>query len=159
MNIKEIDKLIQAIVESRSYMRMIHGDEYPEPGSFVTTGPQVGNVGPALVWLPYLGRVVQVRKKAGAFGSNLVFLRHLDDSLSTHENQSFFRVDSFWLDKLKELYADLTVEDYSQPYTIAGKYPETGKVIEVKESDRPLDESPSLRIDVKSKGSAKSYIV
>ncbi|MFA5409297.1 MAG: hypothetical protein WC343_11055 [Bacilli bacterium] len=42
--------------------------------------------------LSYLGRVVQIRVGWGAFGSDLVLIRHPDEALRAHENQCFWKL-------------------------------------------------------------------
>jgi hypothetical protein len=40
--------------------------------------------------LSYIGRVVQIREKQGAFFSDLVLIRHPDEKLRAHANQCFW---------------------------------------------------------------------
>lgn len=143
---------IQEIVESRDYGKMVSFSEHPVPGEYVITGPQAGNLrgqGPG-GWHRYIGYVVQVRKKAGAFGSDIVLLRHPDGILGRHENQSYHRVDDETLAKIKGLYEDGMTpdkyEDYSQPYSLSGDYPEIGRVIDPKDDGPPRDDRPLMRI-------------
>lgn len=42
--------------------------------------------------LSYLGRVVQIRVGWGAFGSDLVLIRHPDEVLRAHANQCFWKL-------------------------------------------------------------------
>ena len=136
---------LKEIVNARDYNNMVGSNNHPIPGEYYITGLQAGNDD----LTRYVGYCVQVRKKAGAFGSDIVFIRHPNGVLSTHENQFFFNVNDFWKDKIISLYAaDVNPSeiDEGKAYTIGGEYPEVGKVIEPKESDRPLDESPLMKI-------------
>lgn len=160
MSIKPVYlKLIEDIIETRSYIDMISISDYPEAGHFVTTGAQVGNLGSSKDKVAYFGRIAQVRKLAGSFGSHLLILRHPDNKLRTHENQSFYRVNLGWLPEVEKMYKKIPKEDYRYNYTIAGKYPERGKIIEPKKSDRPLDESPRMKITISGPDKEEVYIV
>jgi hypothetical protein len=147
-----VSKHIQEIVESRDYGKMVGFFENPIPGEYVITGPQAGNLRGegAGGWHRYVGYVVQVREKAGAFGSAIVLLRHPDGVLGRHENQMFHRVDSGVLAKIKALYEEGMTpdeyEDYSQPYSLSGEYPETGRVIGPKDDGPPRDNRPMVQI-------------
>ena len=45
-----------------------------------------------------IGYVVQVRKKAGAFGCHIILLRHPDGTLASHVNETFYRIAGEWQD-------------------------------------------------------------
>jgi hypothetical protein len=139
-------------------------DSYPEPGRYVVTGMQSHNLpGEGADWLGYIGYVVQVRLKGGAFGTHLVILRHHDESLSSHGNQCFYYVDTEWEERIKDLFNEGVSpenEDYSEAFTIAGEYPEFGKLIQPKEENPPADESPKMKITVeKGDGSKEVHVV
>jgi len=68
------DEILELIVKSRNYDKMTHFGSHPMPGEYVITGPQAGGF---KGWNNYVGYVVQVRKKAGAFGSDMILLRPL----------------------------------------------------------------------------------
>jgi hypothetical protein len=97
-------------------------------GMFLISGPQQENRGINVK----IGRLVQVRKEAGMFGSDMVFLRH-KGSLVPHENQWFFRVKEEYLPELKELFEEEIiwddVENKDHTYTIKGELKETGFII------------------------------
>lgn len=127
MNRKETAKII---VESIDYKKMV--SDYPEPGRYVITGPQANFQD----YERYFGYVIQVRRKAGAFGTDIVLIRHPDGSLCAHENQAYFYVEAHIKKLIKSLFPeDCTPdnEDYSKPYCLAyGEFPETGRIIEPK---------------------------
>lgn len=126
---------LKEIIDARDYYNMVPPDKYPIPGEYVITGLQVGNHNGEEGWDKYVGYVVQVRKKAGVFGSNIVLIRHSIGNLISHENQSFFRMNKHWKEKIQALYEkgiNPESEDYTQAYTIGEEYPEIGKVIEPK---------------------------
>ena len=136
---------------------------HPEPGRYVITALQAGNHNGEQGWENYVGYVVQVRKKAGAFSSDLILLRHPDGSLGRHENQLFYYVQEPWLTELKELYPEgITFTDYDTEdteYTLGEEYPEVGRIIEPKEDGPPKDNSPLAKITVtKSDGSQEIII-
>jgi len=69
-----------------------------------------------------VGRLLQVRLECGAFGSDVIFIRTPEGKLVTVEN-----------DMLKKLpidsFPDVASDSLEQEYTILGKYPETGFII------------------------------
>jgi len=73
------------------------------------------------------GRLVQVRKGAGVCGSDRVIIRHWDDSLSCHENQSFHRItDTDEILDFTEIYMNLQRDSITQEYTDCDKIRGTG---------------------------------
>lgn len=149
------------IVEARDFYNMTSS---PEPWEYVITCMQAGNIRGEQGWHKYIGYVVQVRKKAGAFGSDLIILRHSDGSLVRHENQSFCRMDDFWLERAKSLYpkgmTPAEYEDYTEAYTLGnGEYPEIGKVIEPKLDAKPINDMPMMQITVDRGDGAREIIV
>lgn len=150
----------KAIVEARDYTRAVRYDQHPEQGEYVITGLQSGNMHGGLGWARYIGYVVQVRKKAGAFGSDMVLLRHPDGSLGRHENQGYYRMDDLWLEQAKTLFPEGMTpdeyEDYSQAYTLGGEYPEIGKIIEAKEDGPPQHNTPMVKITLTNPDGSKT---
>jgi len=142
---------LKEIVDGRDWDAMVPMRSYPEPGRYVITGIQAGNLRGERGWHTYVGYVVQVRKKAGCYGSDLVLLRHPDGTLTQHHNQSFFYVSPAWLDSVKAQFDEGVTpeeaEDYTQPYTLdAGTYPEIGRVIEAKEDGPHFECGPMVMI-------------
>jgi hypothetical protein len=77
-----------------------------------------------------LGKVVQVRKEAGAFGSDIVLLRHSDDSLTSHENQSFYLIPKEFYSYLDAFFEGVCEDDAdTQEYTLCKKQPEKGFIV------------------------------
>lgn len=69
------ESALARIVELNDFQRMICTSSNPGQGQFVVTGPNFkGDHG-------RVGYCVQVRKRVGQFGSDMVLLRHADDSL------------------------------------------------------------------------------
>lgn len=80
-----------------------------------------------------VGRVVQVRLEAGAFGSDSVLLRHKNDDLIPHENQSFWLIPDKFTDYLDEIFKDAHIDNSDEDfYTIQGRDRERGFIIESK---------------------------
>jgi len=78
-----------------------------------------------------VGRVVQVRIEAGEYGSDCVLLRHKDDVLTPHENQSFWLIPDKFKDYLDEIFKDTFLDDSDEyPYTLQGTKSEKGFIIE-----------------------------
>ena len=87
------------------------------------------------------GRLVQVRKGCGQFGSNVYFVRLRDGSLMTWENVMIRHIDderfieAFYLSNGNEppIVSAQAVDESDSvdvEYTIGGEYPETGFIIE-----------------------------
>lgn len=57
-----------------------------------------------------IGYVVQIRKKWGAFGSDMFLIRHPDGDLIRHENQSFWKLTEDQIQKVRP-YFDITVPE------------------------------------------------
>lgn len=112
-------------------------------GKFVTTGLNDHRDKQALV-----GRLVQVRKRAGAFGSDCVLLRHLDGRLIVHENQFFTIIDDYLLCHwLEFIFKDVVGDSPEEEYTLGeGRRPKTGFIIDDDECDR--DSSCSFAITI-----------
>jgi len=140
------------IVEARGDGKMVSLSSHPLPGEYVITSIQAGNLRGERGWGFYIGYVVQVRKQAGAFGSDMILLRHPDGTLMRHENQSFYRMRPDWEEKAKALFNEgITpeMEDYTQPYTLGnGEYPETGAIIEPNNNGPEPDNSPMASITI-----------
>ena len=77
--------VVQQILALTDYSLGLNFGRHPSQGQFVVTGPQMGGGAERRI-----GFCVQIRKQRGQFGSDMVFLRHPDGGLVTHENQSYF---------------------------------------------------------------------
>lgn len=91
--------------------------------AFVITGPHPGTID------SFIGRVVQVRQEAGAYGSDTVFIRHINDVLMTHENQWFFYVHPDYIKEAEDLFKDTINDKPKETYTINGKNRRKGFII------------------------------
>jgi hypothetical protein len=101
----------------RDYSSMIHTDEVSR-GDFVCTGLQQGTRD----MRNYFGHVVQIRRKAGDFGSDLWLLRMWDGRLTSHANQSFYRIPLSQFKLAPYFVGNMpSDEDYSHGYTIMGE--------------------------------------
>jgi hypothetical protein len=77
-----------------------------------------------------IGRVVQVRLKSGAFGSDCVLLRHLDGRLIPHENQSFYIIPEKYQKYLEQKFAEVYVDDSDMyEYSLQGNQKALGFII------------------------------
>lgn len=119
---------LKRIVDKMSYVGMINKWDDSHFNEYVITGIQAGpsNINRRV------GRIVQVRLKEGAFGTALVFLRHPDGGLTTHENQSFVPLKGEDRKIVEQMFKDNNVcqdDPFNHEYTIAGKYPAKGFII------------------------------
>lgn len=93
-----------------------------------------------------VGKVVQVRLEDGDYGSDCVLLRHKDNTLSPHVNQSFWLIHDKFKDYLDEIFKDVYLDDSDEyAYTLQGTKSEKGFIIKSKLKD---DESSPMR-DIK----------
>lgn len=132
------EAIIKEIVENRDIKARCGFRGHPLPGHYYITGMQMSNLRGEAGWMIYVGYCVQVRKKAGEFGTDLVLLRCPDGSLHSHTNQDFYEVTGEQLELLKSVFDEgvtpEAMEDYTQEYTLAGgTFPEVGAVVEPKE--------------------------
>lgn len=96
-------------------------------GQFVVTGP----IYPRRAVHCQIGYCVQIRTGAGQFGSDVVFLRHADGILTTHENQSYTLVPDEHVHLAQNLFTMLPEdEDFSQGFACTEGIREYGFIIE-----------------------------
>lgn len=134
-------ELIEKIIKNAKYQSEIHSFKESHFGKYVYTG-----LGPPLNYR--VGRLVQVRLEDGEFGSDNVLLRHYDDTLTQHSNQSFYIVSAEFKDELDILFKNTSVDSIEIEYTKGnGIDPETGFLIPSKIGE---DESTPMR-DIKRK--------
>ncbi|HEI8868333.1 TPA: plasmid protein [Serratia odorifera] len=136
--------VIKQVIGLVDYNKMINPSAHPAQGQFVVTGTTSGDDSKRL------GYCVQVRKRRGQFGSDMVFLRHYDGSLCTHENQFYFAMTDEQLGLARSIFTfQPEAEDYSLGFRCCRKILEVGFVIENSASE-PMPDSPFL-ITVMSK--------
>lgn len=95
--------------------------------ALVITGPIQGQSHPRF------GRLIQVRKKSGAFGSDTVLLRESDGCLRSYHNMGFFSVDEEFLplyESAMKNVDEMNVDNLEHSYSIEGKNGATGFVID-----------------------------
>jgi hypothetical protein len=123
------DKLaadIDRIVRMTDHRNLISLSGHPSQGQFVVTGPQPW----ARSKVTMVGFCVQVRLRCGQFGSDMVFLRHADGSLITHENQCYYALGEEQVAIARHTFTMLPDdEDYTQGYRCANKVHERGFVV------------------------------
>lgn len=116
---------------------------FPLQGQMVITGPQLSQDQEKR-----MGFCVQVRKGCGQFGSDMVFLRHPDGSLTTHENQAYFGMTDRQIELARPLFDSLPEdEDYTQGYTCCDKIHEVGFLIGDSKSRPSRNASFTLTVD------------
>ena len=87
-----------------------------------------------------IGRLVQVRKNCGSFKTDVFFIRLPDETLQTFENEHIVKIE----DDIPNGPDSITAE-----YTIKGKYPKVGFIVD--ESEWDVKES-SFSMMVSDKG-------
>jgi len=136
---------MKQIEDNKDYFgEMIHKWESKHENMYVITGHIQGKDSIAQ---NRVGRVAQVRLEAGDFGSDCVLLRHCDDTLTPHVNQSFWLIPDKFKEYLDECFEDTYMDEANNyEYTLSGKEPEKGFIIESKIKD---GESTPMR-DIKN---------
>lgn len=103
------------------------------PHKYYVTDIQFRNFNGESGWDKYLGYVVQIRKKAGLFGSDIILMRMPNGSLISHENQAFYEINGENLKIAKSFFSDgiepnvLDTEDCT--YYIEDKFPAKGLIV------------------------------
>jgi hypothetical protein len=116
---------VHAILALTDYTLSLNFGRSPTQGQFVITGAQAG--GPLE---RRIGFCVQIRKKCGQFGSDLLFLRHPSGELVTHENQSFFGLTEAQERMARPLFKSLPEnEDYTLGYVCCNKIEKFGFIV------------------------------
>lgn len=120
-----IEADLACIVELNDFQRMIGFSGHPEKGQFVVTGPNFQGDHARV------GYCVQIRKSVGQFGSDMVFLRHANGSLTTHENQCYCAMNAEQEELARAIFEVLPEdEDYVLGYKDCEKVHEVGFLIE-----------------------------
>jgi len=104
------------IKENKEYFgEMIHEWVLEHKNKYVITGLQQGGVGVDM----RVGRVVQVRLESGDYGSDTVLLRHCNDLLQQHTNQSFWLIPDKFSSYLDECFTETYLDDSDETeYTL-----------------------------------------
>jgi hypothetical protein len=76
------------------------------------------------------GRLVQVRKKSGCFKTDTVFVRVAGGELKSYQNCGFFNIDREYLHLYENEMADTELDEPGGTYSLTGKNPATGFVVE-----------------------------
>ena len=143
LSAERVSEVILAVIGMTDYSKGLFGGErLPTQGQMVVTGPN------NLTVEKRLGFCVQVRKGCGQFGSDMVFLRHPDGSLTTHENQAYFPMSEEQEALARTVFTDLPEdEDYTHGYLCCAKVHEVGFLIENSKS-QPTPNTPfSLTVE------------
>ncbi len=141
---------MKVIEDNKEYFGEYISEWKPEyKNAYVTTGMIQGK---EQIAENRVGRVVQVRLEAGDYGSDCVLLRHRNDDLTPHENQSFWLIPDKFKDYLDELFKEVHKDDSdSHFYTLQGKKKAKGFIIASKVK---LGKSTPMR-DIKNAISCK----
>lgn len=77
-----------------------------------------------------IGRLVQVRKRQGEFGSDVILLRLMDGSLMSFANQVFYSINEEYKEYIHSLFNDVYLDEYDIEYSIQGREKATGFIVE-----------------------------
>lgn len=135
--------VIRKVISLVDWQHMIMPGRYPAQGQFVVTGGVLGGGDEA----KRIGYCVQIRKGRGQFGSDMVFLRHPDGALITHENQCYIGMTEEQERLARSIFTVLPEdEDYSNGYRCCGKIEEVGFIIENSASEPTPDQPFTIMI-------------
>jgi len=89
-----------------------------------------------------VGRLLQIRKSTGQFGSDTILVRLMDGSIMSFENQSFNIVSDEYKEFYGELMSDVKLDEPNIEYSIMDEDKATGFVVPEKQvkRNRTLDE-------------------
>lgn len=85
---------------------------------------------PMLLGRLEFGRLVQVRRKSGVFGTDTVFVRVPGGELKSYQNCGFFGINREYVHLYENAMADTKVDEPNMTYTLQGNNPATGFVVE-----------------------------
>lgn len=110
--------------ESKEMRGIIKPFTISDKGKYVLSGPIAGSMN------RMIGRLVQVRKKQGMFGTDVVIVRESDGTLRSHENQFFWIIDEEYKDELDELFKDVYNDNADEyEYSIGGSNKQKGFLV------------------------------
>jgi|ERR1700741_1344768 len=96
-----------------------------------------------------VGRIVQIRMEAGAFGSNQIFFRQYDNKLMIHENQWFYRVPEKYISELNDIFKDAYLDEPNLTYSLRHEDPENGFVVKSKVKEGETTPMREVKKDIK----------
>ncbi len=76
------------------------------------------------------GRIVQVRKKSGAYGSDTILVREAGGELCSYHNMGFFSIKKEFLPLYEEAMKDTPLDEPDTEYSIEGNNLARGFVVE-----------------------------
>lgn len=76
-----------------------------------------------------VGRLLQVRKNAGAFGTDSIFIRTMDGGIECWENQSFYSVHPDCADYFHKLFEETPIDPPNSEYSINQKHKASGFIV------------------------------
>lgn len=108
---KSIEKLFNQIRDDKGeYISNFVDSDYRK---YIVTGLHNGTLD------TFIGKVFQVRKEHGAFGTDTVLIACLNH-LQSHENQSFWYVKDKYIEQLDKIFPDLSHWNQETEFDCAG---------------------------------------
>lgn len=115
-----------------------------ETNSQIKQGQFVYALHPYADSMQCVGFAVQIRKKVGSFGSDLILIRLADGRLQAWENQGFFSMHKEQERLARKVFKVIPEEeDYSTGYWYCKKNHEIGFIIE---NSKPIPPSPTQQL-------------
>lgn len=132
-------EIVAQVLSMIDHSKGLFGERRPTQGQMVVTGIQMRGSPENRI-----GFCVQIRKNRGQFGSDMVFLRHPNEALTTHENQCYFAMTQEQEALARTLFTHLPQdEDYSHGYKCYDKVHEKGFLIE-NSASQPMPNTPFI---------------
>lgn len=125
--LEEVKKQILANLDHSRFVIGINKSAIPiKFGDFVISG--INTLGENVI-----GYVVQIRRKWGAFGSDMFFIREHDGTLRTHENQSFWKLSDEQVKDVVPFFKDSPSDELKEneelEYTILKEQKASGFIV------------------------------
>jgi len=99
-----------------------------------------------------VGRLVQVRKKSGGFGSDTILIRMMNGRLQSWENQSFCSIAPEYANYYESLFKDVELDTPDIEYSICDRFKATGFVVEGMDCTDGKEYSFDMEITENEKG-------
>jgi len=140
---KSVEKLFNKILSDKSDYIIEFTENHK--CNFVITGMHFGDT------ITLIGRIFQVRKEHGAFGSDTVLIGLINGTIIAFENACYFTVKEQYIKELEDLFPDITNFNPEWKFDIQGEKSEIGFIIPSKHSEDYISPLKSIKLAIKEK--------
>lgn len=93
-----------------------------------------------------VGRMVQIREKAGVWGTDIYLVRMTNGDLMRFENIAFYKLKPEFVSLYEGLFETSELDPPNMEYLLSGKFPEAGFIVKNAECPNDIEDSFSLTI-------------